>query len=62
MRRTQTITIRLPKYICIDDVDIKTIAIDDSWPVQVKDGDSRTIGEMSFGAAKQKFGRGERHG
>jgi hypothetical protein len=61
MRNSITYKLRLPKDVRIDDVDIKSIPIDDSWPVTVKEGD-RKIGEMSFGRAKEKFGRAERHG
>ena len=60
MRRSLEYRLQLPKHVRIDDVDIKSITIDDSWPVLVKEGD-RTVGSMSFGAAKEKFGRGE-HG
>ena len=57
VKRSQTVIIRLPKSVRLEDVDVKSIPIDDSWRVQVKDGD-RSLGEMSFGTAKVKFGRG----
>jgi hypothetical protein len=61
MRRSLEYRLQLPKHVRLDDVDIKSLTIDDSWRVQVKEGD-RTLGEMSFGTAKAKFGRSERHG
>ena len=60
MRRSLEYKLQLPKYVRIDDVNIKSIPIDDAWRVEVKEGD-RKIGEMSFGAAKSKLGRGETH-
>jgi hypothetical protein len=61
MKRSLEYRLQLPKTVRIDDVDIGSIPIDDSWRVTVKDGD-RKIGEMSMGAARAKLGRGERHG
>ena len=60
MRKPLEYKLRLPKNVKIDDIDIRSIPLDESWPVTVKEGD-RTIGEMSLATARVKFGRGERH-
>ena len=58
--RRQEFYLRLPKHVKIDDINIKSIPIDESWLVAVTEG-HRTITETSIKNARDKMGRGTRH-
>ena len=52
MRRSVTYELRLPKTVKIDSVDIKSIPIDESWLVAVRENHAK-IAETSIKNARQ---------
>ena len=63
MRKPIVYELRLPRTVRIESVDIKSIPIDESWLVAVRENHA-TIAETSMKNARFKFGRGvkEQHG
>lgn len=57
VRNRVTYELRLPKTVRIDSVDIKSIPIDESWVVSVRENHAK-VAETSMKNARDKFGRG----
>lgn len=54
MRKNITFEIHVPKTVRVDNVEITSIPLDDTWAVTVRDN-QRTIGRMPLAAARRKF-------